>query len=192
MSLPFGSSITASKEVAKAAPDRVRGRTFLITGSQRPWRWRGRGSRAADAHGPEQGRVEPVMAEITSVSPMIIETTFVEADLSDLASRSEGPGRRESFVLCDEGDDDAPKTTSQGAASLLAATLDPARLDSNHPGGGAFTQNCRVAETAVGYAAMPGNAARLWAPSGRLVGQGFDLWRKLMVWIAYRGRVSVG
>ncbi|RYP13241.1 hypothetical protein DL765_006980 [Monosporascus sp. GIB2] len=79
------------------------------------------------------------------------------------------------LVPPDEGDDDAPKTPSQGAACLLAAALYPALVDSNHAGGRAFMQDCRVAETAMDYAPEPGNAARLWEPSERLVGRGFGL-----------------
>ncbi|KAH8901850.1 putative short-chain dehydrogenase [Coniochaeta sp. PMI_546] len=66
------------------------------------------------------------------------------------------------FVLSPE------KTISQGAASLLAAALDPDFVDKS----GAYIADCQV-EEAFAYSQDQENAKKLWALSEELVGQKF-------------------
>ncbi|XDG08854.1 hypothetical protein ABKA04_008469 [Annulohypoxylon sp. FPYF3050] len=88
---PFGFD-TQSEEVAKAFSDRIKGRTFLITGTS----VKGIGGQAIVALAGEspshlilvsrsKARTEPILAEIARVNPAI-KTTFITCELSDFDS----------------------------------------------------------------------------------------------------------
>ncbi|KAI0839228.1 retinol dehydrogenase 13 [Hypoxylon sp. FL0890] len=88
---PFG-VLTPSEELAKAFADRIKGRTFLITGTSA----KGLGAQCAITlarEGPahlilvsrSQPRSEPVLKEIASINPNV-KTTFVTCELSDFDS----------------------------------------------------------------------------------------------------------
>ncbi|KAI1138121.1 retinol dehydrogenase 13 [Hypoxylon sp. FL0543] len=88
---PFGFH-THAEEVAKAFADRIKGRTFLITGTTA----KGLGAHAAITlarEGPahlilvsrSQARSEPVLKEIATVNPSV-KTTFITCELSDFDS----------------------------------------------------------------------------------------------------------
>ncbi|RYO74716.1 hypothetical protein DL766_004188 [Monosporascus sp. MC13-8B] len=120
-------------------------------GPRQPWCCAGGTPHTADARGPEQGKAEPVRGGDRA--------RFTDDNRDD--DRGGGPvglrgqvNARETFVLPEEGDGDAPKTPSQDTTCLLAAALYPALVDSNHAGGRAFMQDCRVAETAIDCAGV--------------------------------------
>ncbi|CAI6335560.1 unnamed protein product [Periconia digitata] len=73
--------------------------------------------------------------------------------------------------LFEEKDMEIPKekTLEQGAATSVAAALDP-QLDS---ASGAFLDDCQVAK-ALGYASSEENAEKLWSLSERIVGEVFS------------------
>ncbi|KAI0137656.1 retinol dehydrogenase 13 [Hypoxylon sp. NC0597] len=88
---PFGFH-TPSEELAKAFADRIKGRTFLITGTSA----KGLGAHSAITlarEGPahlilvsrSKARSEPVLQEIATINPSV-KTTFITCELSDFDS----------------------------------------------------------------------------------------------------------
>ncbi|OTB01296.1 hypothetical protein M426DRAFT_323569 [Hypoxylon sp. CI-4A] len=88
---PFG-YFTPAEEVAKAFADRIKGRTFLVTGTSAE----GLGAHAAISLAREgaghivlvsrsKAKTEPVLQEIATISPST-KTTFVTCELSDFDS----------------------------------------------------------------------------------------------------------
>lgn len=65
------------------------------------------------------------------------------------------------------------KTVSQGAATTLAAALDPEIVNRN----GAYLADCRVDHDSpvAEYAKDEGDAEKLWALSEKLTGEKFEL-----------------
>ncbi|KAK7935063.1 Short-chain dehydrogenase TIC 32 [Apiospora marii] len=137
---PFGFE-TPCEEVVKACGDRVKGRTFLITGTSA----KGLGANAAVALSREapahillvsrnQAKVNPVIAEIAATSPGV-QVTFVPCELSDFASVR----RAAAAILANAA---VPRIdvvlNNAGVMAIKDFTLDPQghelTLSSNHLG----------------------------------------------------------
>ncbi|KAH8697395.1 NAD-P-binding protein [Talaromyces proteolyticus] len=93
------SESTTTSEIVKAFPDKVNGRTFLVTGaSEKSVGSETAISLARDASpaiiilpGRTYSRIEPVIKEINNINPAV-KTIFVELDLSDPASVKKAAG----------------------------------------------------------------------------------------------------
>ncbi|KAI0881590.1 retinol dehydrogenase 13 [Annulohypoxylon maeteangense] len=137
---PFGFH-TPSEEVAKAFADRIKGRTFLITGTSA----KGLGGQAAITLSREspsniilvsrsKPRCEPVIAEIAGINPNV-KVTFVTCSLDDFDSVRTAAAQINS-------DDNIPKidavVSNAGVMAVKDYTLDKQgyemTLSSNHLG----------------------------------------------------------
>lgn len=104
--------------------------------------------------------VHPGVIFNTGLAGHISDEDWTSTDLRELGRRNTG----EAF------DSVGPrKSTTQGAASLLAAALGFASKESN----GAYIFDCQVGE-ARAFATDRENARKLWALSEELLGQGFN------------------